>query len=165
MVNLLHALLILILLLAISISFGFSVKTNNLSVSDAILQNCLAVNEFDNVTSYTQGSFLMAVGIFDVIAFVIFLKFLNENLEEKHTETQRNRMKRVFSIVLGCAITQILYSLTSSVRKSLITSVFVRALTANILSVLWQFPCVLAICYFHHVNYKTQSDDSSLKTK
>jgi len=56
------------------------------------------VLDFSDTTNFTFGSFYLAVGIMNTIAFAILVHFMNKYFDSKHTEAQRKQINLVFSI-------------------------------------------------------------------
>ena len=95
------------------------------------------------------------VGLFDISVFLLFMIFLRKTFNQVNAMASMKSLFIVFAVFGFSVVMQIVLQ----VSVTLYPTNFVRyrnALWGNILFIVFQFPCVLIICYFHHQTYKRQ---------
>lgn len=75
-VKIIHALLLFLIVLALLISISLMLSPYNRINDDT----CSESQEFKKITFFTEGSFLLLVGIFDAVVFAILLRFISTNI-------------------------------------------------------------------------------------
>ena len=75
-VKIIHALLLFLIVLALLTSISLMLSPYN-RINDA---TCSQSQEFKKITFFTEGSFLLLVGIFDAVVFAFLLRLISSNI-------------------------------------------------------------------------------------
>ncbi len=101
----------------------------------------------------TLSLMLLIVTINNAVAYVLFMRVLHTYFKESLAE-ERKQLTIVFSVFFGVVTTVMVVSFTYGDWVTVVTNVTKRRFLENLFSVFTDFPCILVILYFHHINYR-----------
>ena len=117
-IKIIHALLVFLLASALLASIIIMSSPGN-RVAD---ETCSQKQAFKKTTSFTEGSFMLLVGVFDAVVFTILLRFTNRYIVEKHSEAIRRKIRLVFAVFASSVLLQIIYLFSIALRYKVFSS-------------------------------------------
>jgi len=108
---------------------------------------------------------LAALCAFDIVAYILLLRVLNRHFEKERMLNERRQMTKIFTVFLFFVILQSVGRITLGFWWHLICNNATRDALANLAPLLWDFPCILTICYYQHKSYKVKEASQEANKK
>lgn len=97
---------------------------------------------------------LLIVTINNGVAYSLFIKAVHTYFKDSLVE-ERKQLTIVFSVFFGVVTTVMIVSFASGAwGRTFIKNVTKRRFLENLFTMFTDFPCILVIVYFHHINYR-----------
>lgn len=106
-----------------------------------------------SVLNLVLSLMLLIVTINNAVAYALFIRVVRTYFKDSLAE-ERKQLTIVFSVFFGVVTTVMVVSFTVGAWGTIVPNVTKRRFLENLFSVFTDFPCILVILYFHHINYR-----------
>lgn len=96
---------------------------------------------------------LFIVTIFNAIAYFQIVRVV-QNYFKETLQAERRQLTIVFSVFFSVVTIVMIVSFTFGIWDKIVKQVTLRRFFANLFSVFSDFPCILVVLCFHHINYR-----------